>query len=316
MSLPKRITVIILLLAIVFTSCNNERNGQKKQKISISGAFALYPLVIKWSEEFKKTHPDVEFEISAGGAGKGMSDVLGGMIDIAMISREINSQEIHKGAFKVSVAVDAVVPTISEFNPNINEILTKGITKEILGKIYITGEIKNWSEAKFSKSGPIHIYTRSDASGSADVWAKFVGEKVQEDLNGIGVFGDPSLMQAVRNDRYSIGYNNFNYTFDSKTGKNLKGLRILPIDLNGNGKIDKEENFYNTLSDLKKAISNGSYPKPPARDLYLVTKGNSKRPIVNEFMKWILTEGQQYVAEIDYINLDSATVKSELKKIQ
>jgi phosphate transport system substrate-binding protein len=43
---------------------------------------------------------------------------------------------------------------------------------------------------------PIHVYTRSDAAGAPDVWAKHLGKK-QENLLGIGVFGDPGLAAAA-----------------------------------------------------------------------------------------------------------------------
>ncbi|MCE8429450.1 MAG: hypothetical protein J5U19_13805, partial [Candidatus Methanoperedens sp.] len=46
--------------------------------ISLSGAFALYPMAVRWGEEFQKLHPKVKVDISAGGAGKGMTDTLGG----------------------------------------------------------------------------------------------------------------------------------------------------------------------------------------------------------------------------------------------
>ena len=49
----------------------------------MSGAFALYPLANKWAEEFQKIHPDVRFNISAGGAGKGMADALARAVDQA-----------------------------------------------------------------------------------------------------------------------------------------------------------------------------------------------------------------------------------------
>ena len=56
--------------------------------ITMSGAFALYPMVMKWSEEFRKLYPQVRFDISAGGAGKGIADALADMVDIGMVSRE------------------------------------------------------------------------------------------------------------------------------------------------------------------------------------------------------------------------------------
>ena len=69
--------VLIITLISVATSCGNKESSTKKAgdtlegTISMSGAFALYPLANKWAEEFQKLHPDVRFNISAGGAGKG-----------------------------------------------------------------------------------------------------------------------------------------------------------------------------------------------------------------------------------------------------
>ncbi|HNN14224.1 MAG TPA: substrate-binding domain-containing protein, partial [Anaerolineales bacterium] len=53
--------------------------------LSISGAFALYPMMTVWAEEFTKLHPDVQFDVQGGGAGKGMTDTIAGAVDIGMI---------------------------------------------------------------------------------------------------------------------------------------------------------------------------------------------------------------------------------------
>ena len=57
--------------------------------ISISGAFALLPVVSLWAEEYQQINPDVRFDIQGGGAGKGMTDVLSGAVDVAMFSRAV-----------------------------------------------------------------------------------------------------------------------------------------------------------------------------------------------------------------------------------
>jgi phosphate transport system substrate-binding protein len=46
--------------------------------ISVSGAFALYPMMTVWADEFHKLNPDVEFDVQGGGAGKGMTDTIAG----------------------------------------------------------------------------------------------------------------------------------------------------------------------------------------------------------------------------------------------
>ncbi|HET6846940.1 MAG TPA: substrate-binding domain-containing protein, partial [Anaerolineales bacterium] len=72
--------------------------------IAVSGAFALYPMMTVWAEEFTKLHPGVTFDVQGGGAGKGMTDTLAGAVDIGMISRSIKPEEESQGAFWVSVA--------------------------------------------------------------------------------------------------------------------------------------------------------------------------------------------------------------------
>ena len=294
-------------------TARNKLSGQ----ISISGAFALYPMTVKWAEEFRKINPDVRIDISAGGAGKGIADALGGMVEIGMVSREIYPEEIKKGAFPVAVTKDAVVAVVSELNPAINDILAKGLKKDAGNNIWITGKFTTWAQAfNIKSSSPIHVYTRSDACGAAEMWAKYFGKK-QEDLLGVGVFGDPGLAQAVKRDPLGIGFNNIGYAYDAKTKQQVKGLRVVPIDLNNNGKIDDDENFYNSMNDIIAAIASGKYPSPPARELYFVCKGNPKNnKVLTAFIKWVLSDGQKFVHEAGYIALPKEKILSEIKKLE
>jgi phosphate transport system substrate-binding protein len=316
----KQNNIIFLTLTIIFYAssapgsyCQTNTSGQ----ISISGAFALYPMVVKWADEYKKLNPGVRFDISAGGAGKGISDALSGMVEIGMVSREIYPEELKKGAFPVAVTKDAVVATVNEGNPAIKDIMAKGLKKDAGNNIWITGKYTTWAQAFGVKStSPIHIYTRSDACGAAEMWAKFFGKK-QEDLLGVGVFGDPGLAQAVKKDPLGIGFNNIGYAYDASTKKLIKGLKVVPIDLNNNGKIDPDENFYDTMTDIIGAIASGKYPSPPARELYFVMKGNPKNnKVLTDFIRWVLTEGQKYVNEAGYIVLTKERIETEKLKLQ
>ena len=315
----KKITMRIFALIILLVFCLPQARSQEKLsgQISISGAFALYPMTVKWAEEFRNIHPDVRIDISAGGAGKGIADALSSMVEIGMVSREIYPEEIKKGAFPIAVTKDAVVAVISESNPALNEILGKGLRKDAGNNIWITGKYTSWTQAfNIKSSSPIHIYTRSDACGAAEMWAKYFGKK-QEDLLGVGVFGDPGLAQAVKRDPLGIGFNNIGYAYDASTKQQVKGLRVVPIDLNNNGKIDDDENFYNSMNDLIAAIASGKYPSPPARELYFVCKGNPKNnKVLTEFIKWVLSDGQKFVHEAGYIALPKDRILTEIKKLE
>jgi phosphate transport system substrate-binding protein len=306
-------TVLISPMAVPHSYCQEKSSGQ----ISISGAFALYPMMIRWADEYKKINPGVRFDISAGGAGKGISDALNGMVEIGMVSREIYPEEMKKGAFPIAVTKDAVVAMVNGSNPSLNDIMTKGLKKDVANNIWITGRCTTWAQAFGAKSAsPIHIYTRSDACGAAEMWAKFFGKK-QEDLLGVGVFGDPGLAQAVKKDPLGIGYNNIGYAYDATTRQQIKGLKVVPIDLNNNGKIDPDEDFYGSMNDLIAAIAAGKYPSPPSRELYFVMKGNPKNNIVlTQFIRWVLSDGQKFVNEAGYITLPKERIELEQKKLQ
>jgi phosphate transport system substrate-binding protein len=284
--------------------------------VTLSGAWALYPMAVKWAEEFGKLHPKVRVEVQAGGAGKGIADALAGVVDLGMVSRDIQPAEIEKGAFAVAVVKDGVVPTISEKNPLASKILVSGLKKEAFIAIWITETAKTWGDALgTADKAALHVYTRSDACGAAETWAAFLAKR-QEDLKGVGVYGDPGLAEAVRRDPLGIGFNNINYAYDAKSLKPLAGLLILPIDLDGSGRIEPAESFYQDRDAVTAAIAKGAYPSPPARDLYLVSKGRPQNPLLVEFLRWVLNEGQKYVAETGYIGLSPEKLADGWNKIQ
>ena len=284
--------------------------------IRISGAFAMYPMMLKWTEEYQKLHPKVKFDVSAGGAGKGMADTLGGLVDIGMVSREITPAEEEKGAYWIAVTKDAVVPTVNSNNPALAQIKENGLKRDVFEQIYINGTIKTWGQATgdTSNNDKINVYTRSDAAGAPETWAKYLGKYAQEDLKGVGVNGDPGLAEAVRQDKLGIGYNNVNFAYDPNTLKPVAGIEIIPLDLNENGKIDPDENFYGTLDEIVEAIGNGKFPSPPARDLNLVTKAKPTG-IVEDFIKWTLTDGQKFIPESGYIVLPQDKINLGIEKV-
>ncbi|MBO7586195.1 MAG: PstS family phosphate ABC transporter substrate-binding protein [Bacteroidales bacterium] len=301
------LVLVVVGLGLSMLSCGNKKSSMKEGtlsgNISVSGAFALYPLAVKWAEEFQKLHPDVQIDLSAGGAGKGMTDVLADVVDLGMVSREVYAPELEKGALPIAVAKDAVVITINAANPFVKELKKHGISREAATKIWITGEYTTWGDVLGTNDKtPIHVYTRSDACGAAETFALWMGKK-QEDLGGTAVFGDPGLASAIQNDKLGIGLNNIGYAYDEKERTPNPGLLVCPVDGNSDGHIDADEYFYDTKDDFIAAVAADKYPSPPARDLYMVAHGVPTNPVVIAFLEFILSEGQQYNVPVGYIGL-------------
>ncbi len=282
--------------------------------ISLSGAFALYPMAVKWSEEFRKLHPNVRIDISGGGAGKGMTDVLAKVVNLGMVSREIYDVEKEKGALGFAVVKDAVVATINVKNPHYDEVCRKGLTKATAAALWDNRYATYGDFLGTDSKVPIHVYTRSDACGAAETWAVWLGKR-QEQLQGTAVYGDPGVSAAVQKDRAGIGYNNIAYAYDMRTRKPYEGLAVIPIDVDENGLIDEYERFYDDSADLIAAIGEDRYPSPPARDLYLVSNGVPQEPAVAEFIRYVLTDGQKYAIETGFIPLPQAKIEQNLQKL-
>jgi phosphate transport system substrate-binding protein len=284
--------------------------------LAISGAFALYPMMTVWAEEFTKLHPDVQFDVQGGGAGKGMTDTIAGAVDIGMISRTIKEEETAQGIFWVAVTKDAVFPIINAENPVAAQILEKGITKEIFNKIYITGEITTWGEVvgDATITDEIHVFTRSDAAGAAEQWSKFSGGEVQDDLKGVGVNGEPAILGEVIKDPLAIGFGNLNSIFDLSSGTLVPGIVIPPIDIDENGAADAAE-VYKVKEDAFGAVANGTYPSPPARFENLATLGKPEG-LELAFITWILTDGQQYLESAGYVPLTPEQQAESLEKLK
>lgn len=316
--------LVWVMMIIVLVACSAQPSAapadapasELSGTIAVSGAFALYPMMTVWAEEFQKLHPNVEFDVQGGGAGKGMTDTLSGAVDIGMISRAIKPEEEAQGAFWVKVTEDAVYPVISADNPVAAQIIAKGISQETIAKIYVTGEITTWGQVIGDPSitDQINVYTRSDASGAAEMWAKFGGGKVQDDLKGVGVNSEPAMVDTVIKDPLGIGYSNLNSVYDPSTGTFVTGAIVPPLDINQNGQADANE-YYETKDEALQAVADGIYPSPPARDEHLATKGKPTG-LVLTFIEWILTDGQQYLAPAGYVPLTSEEQRASLEKLK
>ena len=60
----KKLVFVILLIGVISTcGCI----GEEKTTIKVSGAFALYPMMGIWAEQYEYLNPDVKIDISKYG---------------------------------------------------------------------------------------------------------------------------------------------------------------------------------------------------------------------------------------------------------
>ncbi|MEI6948400.1 hypothetical protein V9K67_14485 [Paraflavisolibacter sp. H34] len=283
----------LLLLSASFT--RPDPKPQLKGTITYSGTRFLYPLVEKWAEEFSKAHPGVHFTLSRG---------TGKVADIEASAAPVKVKDSARGQYTV-VSRFVLVPVINEKNPQLASLQQKGLSKEDLYRLYFGKESPSGGaqsaspQAAANPWAPVKVYARGACASAT--FSDHFGKKIK-DLNNLdaSISDDKVLLQKVLSDSLALGYNNLGFVYDLRTRKQQQGIRVVPIDLDGNGRIDPKENFYDNLDQLIRRKEKEPASLPPVGDLTLIYKG--ERPEVKAFVEWVRTKGQAYNHAYGFLN--------------
>ncbi|NGM71608.1 PstS family phosphate ABC transporter substrate-binding protein [Natronolimnobius sp. AArcel1] len=289
--------------------------------IRISGGVGPLPMMQVWADEYE-SDTGVGIDVSGGGTGVGVSDVLNEQVDIAMMGREPDDDEIEQGLFAVAMLIDTVVGTINVDNPVYSDLRENGLTRDELEGVF-TREITNWGELVESDvDEPIYVYGRSDSSAAYKQWGDFLGgeddaytENELEDFADGNFDGDQQIAQAINNDSLGMSMNNINYVYDFNTGNLEMNIRPVPLDLSESGTLESGEDFYDTRDEFLTAVEEGIYPAPPAREMFIAANEEFEDEAA-EFAAWVLTEGQQYVPDNGYAPLSDDRLAEEQGRLE
>ncbi len=277
--------------------------------VRISGGVGPLPMVEVWADLYED-QADVVFDISGGGTGVGVSDLFNGQVDIAMMGREPEPEEVEQGLFAVPMLIDTVVGTVNADNPVIDEIREHGLSREELEAVF-TREVETWGELyDVDVDEEIEVYGRSDASAAYKQWGDFLGGDdvayTENELEGFADAnhdGDQRVAEAIGSNENAISLNNINYVYDLTSGELESDVRPIPLDLDGDGTLSEEERFYETREEFLAAVEAGTYPAPPAREMFLASDGPFEEE-ASEFVEYVLADGQEHVRDNGYVPLE------------
>ncbi|WP_083909270.1 PstS family phosphate ABC transporter substrate-binding protein [Natronococcus amylolyticus] len=302
--------------AVALSGClsgsDSDSDSGSESTIRISGGVGPLPMVQVWADIYTDER-DVNIDVSGGGTGVGVSDVMNEQVDIAMMGRDPDEEEIEQGLVATAMLIDTVVGTINVNNPVYDEIREHGLTQDELAAVF-SKEITNWGELVDSDvDEPIYVYGRSDSSAAYQQWGEFLGgytENELEDMADGNFDGDQQVAQAINNDSHGISLNNINYVYDFNTGDLEMNIRPVPLDRDESGTLSPGEDFYDTRDEFLTAVEEDRYPSPPARDMYLAANGEFDEDAA-DFVEWVLTEGQQYVRDNGYAPIDDEKLEEQ-----
>ena len=263
------ILVVIMTIGFSFTTSD---------KITIKGSDTMVILSQQWAEAYMKKHPETTIQVTGGGSGVGIAALINGSTDIANSSRPMKPGELekikakyNKNGIEIACAKDGLSVFLNKGN------VVSELTIEQIGAIF-SGKITNWKQVG-GADAKIQLYGRESSSGTFEFFKEHV-VKTDFSPNCQTLPGTAAIVNAVKKDKYSIGYGGAAYAEDvkdCKVKKDAKSKGILP-----------------TAATIK----NKTYPISRYLYMYLKSKPTGE---TKKFIDWILgSEGQKMIATVGY----------------
>jgi len=311
-------TKIILSLAVSAISVSFSSIAQEKVHQNyayLTGTKFTYPLIEKWVTEYTKVNPAARIKLLK----KGDTNVDSANINI--ISHKLDDTKLKEYDSYVQVAEYALLPIANEANPLVNKVSKRGIEEKQLKEIFIKKNddysLTSEESATKAEKNPYTVYTRATSSCASISFADHFVTK-WDNINGKGISGDDKhLLQAVLKDTTAVSYNNLGYIYDLHNRLPIKGIAILPIDVNQNGKLDKEEQIYGNLDQVITYLEKNPDEKaiPTAYVNFVFAKSKTNETL-QAFLNWVLTDGQRYNHELGFLNYDPKVLEKQIKIVQ
>jgi phosphate transport system substrate-binding protein len=159
------------------------------------------------------------------------------------------------------------------------------------------------------------VFTREDESGAADLMSGFFFKKAT-DLRGIKVTGDEEMIKNVQQNPLAIGFCNFSFAFTVPSGERKENIQVVPFDLDYDNKINRKELPFENLEIAHRSIWLGIYPETLCRELTIGSIGKPSDPAIKEFLKYVLTEGQESVKELGICELNNIYIRIGLESLE
>jgi glycine cleavage system H lipoate-binding protein/ABC-type phosphate transport system substrate-binding protein len=297
------LTITLLLIGCLGANSQIAKSGNSKfpeGSINVTTSPELYDLMMKWANEYGKLNPSQKINVCTASENKILELIKPG--EIGFISEELYPKLKHHFLWSMVVGRDVIVPVMNAKNPLLNEFCIKGITIKELSHIIANPENKNWDDLTGNTQKiPLHFYTNNDQSTQL-VLKKFLSSNPST-IAGIQSLTVPEMILAIQKDPNALGFCNLTQITALDNQNLIEGLKFVPIDKNGNGKIDYMEDIYANVESFVRGVWIGKYPKALSSSIYSVssTKPNDISEVA--FLKWVLSDGQSFLSENGYSNL-------------
>jgi len=333
-----RIVKVLSLLAVLLAVASMAI-GAGQVLLNAAGATFPYPIYSKWFDLYHQAHPNVQINYQSIGSGGGIRQLQDKTVDFGASDGPMNDEQLKQSSVPILHFPTVLGADVPSYNlPGVNAELN--FTPEALAGIFL-GRITKWNDPAIASANPgvklpsedIVVVHRSDGSGTTYIWTDYLSKISPEwqknvgkatSVNwpvGLGGKGNEGVAGLVRQTPDSLGYIELIYAIQNKIAygrvKNSSGV-FVKADL---ASVSAAAAMKGIPDDFRVSITNpegkAAYPISSFTWLLIPAKfsDTAKRDVVKDFLKWMLTDGQQYSEALSYAKLPKEVVAKEMKAI-
>jgi phosphate transport system substrate-binding protein len=327
-------------LALVVTAAAVLVAGAAAQSMRINGAGATfpYPIYSKWFSEYNKQHSNIEINYQSIGSGGGIQQVIKQTVFFGATDGPMTADQLQSAPGKIlhfPTVLGAVVPVYNL--PNVSAELK--FSGAVLADIFL-GKITKWNDPAIGKlnagvnlpATDITVAHRADGSGTTYIWVDYLAKISPEWKSTVGVAtsvkwptgvggrGNEGVSGLVKQTPGAIGYVELIYALQNKIAY------ASVVNMAGDAVKASVESVTAAATEAAKSMPPDfrvSITNAPGKDVYPISsftwillyenaKDKAQAKTMVEFMKWALTDGQKYCADLGYAPLPEAVVKLEM----
>jgi len=310
-------------------------------KLNAAGATFPYPIYSKWFNQYHQEHPDIEINYQSIGSGGGIRQVTAGTVDFGASDGPMSDEQLASAKVKIihlPTVLGAVVPAynIPGFKGELK------FTPEVIAGIYL-GKITSWNDPAIAKINPgvslpnqgIIVVHRSDGSGTTYIFSDYLSKVSNEWRDsvgkgtsvkwptGLGAKGNEGVAGMVRQMEGAFGYVELIYALQNNISfgpvKNTAG-NFVKASLEST--TAAAASVKTMPADFRVSITNplGKDAYPIASFTWLLVpadwKDKNKEKIIVDFLNWMLDQGQNMTADLNYAPLPDAVKQKEREAIK
>ncbi len=299
-----------------------------------AGATFPYPMYSKWFSEYNKLHPDVQINYQSIGSGGGIRQVLNGTVDFGASDGPMTDAQLKESKTPIIHIPTVLGADVPAYNvPGVSGDLK--FTPEALAGIFL-GKIQTWNDPVIAKANPgvnlpnssIIVVHRSDGSGTTYIFTDYLS-KVSKEWEGtvgkgtsvkwpvgLGGKGNEGVAGQIRQLQGSVGYVELVYAVENKiTFGSVKNAAGNFVKASLDGVTEAAASAPKMPADFRVSITNapGKTAYPISSFTWLLIPEAAKDPkkgkIIQDFLNWMVTDGQKMTGQLSYAPLPPSVVE-------